>query len=374
MMSSNRTIFAMTFLLIDAAISLLVPSQHVKILNQFCQFHCRCATTMISSMKPLPLNSSSNLGLYSCITTAVSLSKGDKWNSKVSDKDVIGKHSAPLSKDRILPPGYFKSVYELDSIGDEGVELTSYPTSTNIPWDLGDGRPQPEIVRAFKEGKLKGRIIDAGCGMGENCMFLAQKGSHGGVTSIVGFDLAPGAINIAKRKVLECELDMGICTEQEETQDLVERKKNKFWTRPEFLVASCTEIADEYNNYAIQMRDKDNSNPTSEDEFDVMIDSGLLHCLSDEDAELYVSQMARLLKPGSGRAYVGCFSTKNPDPWDNPRRLNEEFLRKLFSPQNGWEVISVKETWWARPPSRGTSQGAFSMALWMEARRCEAHL
>mmetsp|Transcript_13450 Transcript_13450/g.19615 ORF Transcript_13450/g.19615 Transcript_13450/m.19615 type:complete len:103 (+) Transcript_13450:1-309(+) len=102
-----------------------------------------------------------------------------------------------------------------------------------------------------------------------------------------------------------------------------------------------------------------------------MIDSGLLHCLSDDDAINYLSQMTRLVKPTTGRAYVGCFSTANPEPWDNPRRLSEDYLRGLFCRENGWEVISVKDTWWSRPPERGSSQGAFSMALWMEARRLE---
>ena len=55
--------------------------------------------------------------------------------------------------------------------------------------------------------------------------------------------------------------------------------------------------------------------------------------------------------------------------WDNPRRLSEEQLRRLFCAEAGWEVQEVRQAWWSRPTGRGSKQGAFSLALWMEARR-----
>merc|ERR1711957_1066690 len=80
---------------------------------------------------------------------------------------------------------------------------------------------------------------------------------------------------------------------------------NTFWTKPQFMVASCTEIADlYYKEISEHSHGLDKSD--DENEFDVMIDSGLLHCLSDDDAINYLSQMTRLVKPTTGRAYVGC--------------------------------------------------------------------
>jgi hypothetical protein len=87
--------------------------------------------------------------------------------------------------------------------------------------------------------------------------------------------------------------------------------------------------------------------------------------------EAYVRQLAPLLKPREGRAFVGAFSDKNPDPWTNPRRLSEGRLRALFCAANGWDVVSVEETWWQRPSRRGSAAGAWSLALWLEARRCD---
>lgn len=251
-----------------------------------------------------------------------------------------------LSSDRVLSPEYFKSVYEPQQLG--------LNDNVRTPWDIGGDRPQPDIVRAFSEGKLRGQIIDAGCGKGENCIYLAGKY---GVSSVVGFDLAPGAIQTAMDRVARIETSDAFVD-----ADTAGSEKTPFWTSPQFLVASCTEIFDRYSSLV-------SSSKTKPHLFDVSIDSGLLHCLSDDDAIEYVKQMARLVKPDTGRAYVGCFSTANPDPWDNPRRLSEGYLRTLFCKANGWEVISVRDTWWARPPGRGSSQGAFSMALWMEARR-----
>merc|ERR1711862_664365 len=129
--------------------------------------------------------------------------------------------------------------------------------------------------------------------------------------------------------------------------------------KPKFFVADATEMADEYlQRYG------------GEELFDVSVDSGLLHCLSDDVAVLYVRNLAKLVKPYTGRAYVGCFSTKNPvASWNNPRRLSAEYLEGLFCRNNGWEVTSIQDTSWSRPLERGSSMGAFTMAFWMEAQR-----
>jgi len=246
---------------------------------------------------------------------------------------------------RILPADYYKSVYERKD--EEGEDIKT-------PWDIGGGKPQPAVVNAYEQGQLRGRILDVGCGAGENCIYLGEKY---GITSVVGSDLAEGAIRMAVERVDRMEND---ARRQDDGKDRVQ----PFWTKPTFFVASCTEIADTYKEYV-----EANGGEKSE-LFDVSIDSGLLHCLSNEDAKRYVQQLGPLVKPDTGRAFVGCFSTKNPaESWDNPRRLSPEYLRNLFCEDNGWEVISITDTWWARPPERGTSQGSFAMALWMEARR-----
>lgn len=148
----------------------------------------------------------------------------------------------------------------------------------------------------------------------------------------------------------------------EKLPDIAAAASKYLWNpSPLFHVASCT-------NIVLPEDDADNDVEL----FDVSIDSGLLHCLSNDDAQAYVVELAKWVKPNTGKAFVGCFSKANPDPWQNPRRLDEAYLRNLFSLENGWEVTTIKETWWARPSPRGSSQGAFCLALWMEARRCSS--
>jgi SAM-dependent methyltransferase len=42
------------------------------------------------------------------------------------------------------------------------------------PWDI-DG-PQPDLARLFDAGLIQGRVLDIGCGTGENALFFASQG------------------------------------------------------------------------------------------------------------------------------------------------------------------------------------------------------
>jgi len=242
----------------------------------------------------------------------------------------------------------YKNVNTNQERGQEISKTGNDGAGGRTPWDIGNNRPQPAIVRAYEEGKITGSVLDAGCGVGENCVFLANKY---GIDSITGFDLSEDAIEIATSTVER------IVKEEEE--------QSPFWTTPKFLAASCTDVADRHGE---KLGITDNSSL-----FDVVVDSGLLHCLSKEDADDYVNQISKLLKPNTGRFFIGCFSTANPDPWDNPRRISEEYLRnELFSCREKWEIVACRDCWWARPPTRGSSTGgAFSLALWVEVRCLE---
>ena len=362
----------------------MIITNLIEFLLQFQLLLCILFTLSPSSGIPcscfsIPRGSSRRSATRAFTTSTTSIFTSTQHNAQTANNN---RNEPTISSDRVLSPEYFKSVYQ------QNQEDNDEESKTNAtPWDIGGGRPQPDIVSTYEEGKLRGRIIDAGCGKGENCIYLAGKY---GISSVVGFDLAPGAIEVAMNRVSRIEGGTqrkgtndnnntgdndGISYDDDDDISL----KTPFWTTPQFLVASCTDIVDRYNELIISSSksrenniDADtntNTNSNTNSLFDISIDSGLLHCLSDEDAIKYVTQMAQLIKPITGRAYVGCFSTANPDPWDNPRRLSEDNLRDLFCVENGWEVISIEDTWWARPPLRGSSQGAFSMALWMEARR-----
>jgi SAM-dependent methyltransferase len=64
------------------------------------------------------------------------------------------------------------------------------------PWDIG--RPQPAFVRLADQGRLTGRLLDAGCGTGENALLAASRGAD-----VTGIDVAPTAIAQARAKASE---------------------------------------------------------------------------------------------------------------------------------------------------------------------------
>ncbi|HPX74166.1 MAG TPA: class I SAM-dependent methyltransferase, partial [Methanoregulaceae archaeon] len=61
------------------------------------------------------------------------------------------------------------------------------------PWDIG--RPQQEIVRLEETGQITGKVLDVGCGTGDNALFLAGCGHE-----VVGLDSVERAIEAAQRK------------------------------------------------------------------------------------------------------------------------------------------------------------------------------
>ncbi len=52
-----------------------------------------------------------------------------------------------------------------------------YESGKEIPWDLR--KPQPAIESGFRDGLFQGEVLDAGCGFGDNAIFLAKKGIKG---------------------------------------------------------------------------------------------------------------------------------------------------------------------------------------------------
>lgn len=169
------------------------------------------------------------------------------------------------------------------------------------PWDIG--RPQTAFIRLADRGLLSGRLLDAGCGTGENALLAA---AHGAET--VGIDWSPRAIERAKAKAAERGL-----TARFETGDALHLDR-----------LGLT--------------------------FDTIIDSGVFHVFDDEDRPRYVASLESVLKPG-GRCYLMCFSDSQPGEW-GPRRVKREELLEAFS--DGWSVTSIEPDEFAVNPGMGT--------------------
>lgn len=61
------------------------------------------------------------------------------------------------------------------------------------PWDVG--RPHSCVVRLAHEGAFRGRVLDAGCGTGENALAIAARG-----LSVLAVDVAASAVASGQAK------------------------------------------------------------------------------------------------------------------------------------------------------------------------------
>lgn len=74
-----------------------------------------------------------------------------------------------------------------------GGELAEGTPHAGVPWDIG--APQPVVVAWEATGRFRGHVLDAGCGTGDNAIFLAGRGHR--VTAV---DIAPTAIETARTR------------------------------------------------------------------------------------------------------------------------------------------------------------------------------
>ena len=152
------------------------------------------------------------------------------------------------------------------------------------PWDVG--HPQPAFESLIMSGEIKhGRALDIGCGRGDNSIMLSMSGCD-----VTGIDIVKGAISDAKGKAIERHVNVNFVVGNVLQMDRLFRK----------------------------------------DEFDVVIDSGLFHTMTDEERLVFARQVLRVLKKG-GKYFMLCFSDKEPDG-TGPRRVSKAEIESTFTP------------------------------------------
>jgi cyclopropane fatty-acyl-phospholipid synthase-like methyltransferase len=157
------------------------------------------------------------------------------------------------------------------------------------PWEID--KPQGAFVAVAE--RVKGTVLDAGCGTGEHALFFASRGHR-----VTGIDFLEGPVRRARAKAAERGLAV------------------------EFLVKDALELDDWGKRFAS------------------VIDCGLFHVFSDQDRTRYVHGLAKVLEPG-GRMFLVCFSDAEPGT-EGPRRVSRKEICDAFS--DGWDVESIEPT------------------------------
>jgi SAM-dependent methyltransferase len=152
------------------------------------------------------------------------------------------------------------------------------------PWDIG--RPQPAIVRL----RFAGAVLDAGCGTGENALYIASLS-----LPVLGVDVAETALAIAREKARE----RGIAAE--------------------------FAMADAFHLERLERR------------FETVLDCGLFHTFNSDERPRYVASLASVIEH-DGTLYVLCFSDEGPDTGPHP--VSQEELRAAFN--DGWHIVAIE--------------------------------
>jgi SAM-dependent methyltransferase len=157
------------------------------------------------------------------------------------------------------------------------------------PWDIGG--PQPALVAIEDAGRIGGEVLDAGCGLGDNAIFLASRGYR-----VTGVDAVPRAVEEARKRA---------------------RAKG---VQADFAVADVTSL------------------DGFEGRFDTVVDSALYHCLTEENQHRYVAALHRACRPGA-RLHLFCFAEERPAAIPVMQRISEQNLRDIVGKR--WKITSL---------------------------------
>jgi SAM-dependent methyltransferase len=164
----------------------------------------------------------------------------------------------------------------------------AYETGTP-PWVIGE--PQPAIAALERTGRIRGKVLDAGCGLGEHTILLTALDYD-----VLGIDYAPNAIEQARANAAAKGIDA------------------------RFEVADAT-------------------NFDAEPGYDTVIDSALFHIFGDDtDRARYVASLHRAIRPGG---VLHLLALSDAGRGFGPQ-VSEAQIRDAFA--DGWELEALDVT------------------------------
>jgi SAM-dependent methyltransferase len=174
-----------------------------------------------------------------------------------------------------------------------------------VPWNIDE--PQPAIAELERAGLIRGEVLDAGCGVGETSLLMAERGY-----TVVGLDVAPSAIATARRQALARGLTVS------------------------FDVADLTILT----GYDAR--------------FDTIVDSGVIHAVgeADEVRRAYLAALARAAAPRAVLVML-CFAYhESVASAHGPALFTEAGLRALVEAHWAIETLQKSTITALLPPER----------------------
>jgi SAM-dependent methyltransferase len=158
------------------------------------------------------------------------------------------------------------------------------------PWDIAAA--QPAIARLLARHALAGPVLDAGCGVGDNALAIAETG-----VAVVGCDVAETALEMARVKAAQRGLDV------------------------EFVAADALALE------------------RLERTFETVVDSGLFHTFDAAERRRYARSLAGVTNPGA-MLYVLAFGDEGDERGPHP--VSRGDIASAFDVQSGWNVIAIE--------------------------------